>query len=318
MEIIYLVICAFLLDLLLGDPLNWPHPVIYMGKYIDFFISIVEDKKYTARMKKFLGLVLVISLIMISVLLVYLIIKISNLVSIKIKYLIEIYIIYSCFSVRSLADAAYKVRRSLDNDPIEMSRKQVGMIVGRETTYLEKTEIIKATIETVSENTSDGFIAPLFFVLLFGVYGGIMYKAINTLDSMVGYIQEPYKDIGYFSAKIDDIANYIPARISWFLLTLSSMILRYDWFSAIKIGYRDAREHRSPNAGYPESAVAGALNIQLGGEHRYHGKQLIKPTIGDDNRHVVVSDINRVIYLLYCSSVLGVFIGVLSIYMINY
>src|SRR5699024_5785730 len=158
-------------------------------------------------------------------------------------------------------------------------------IVGRETRDLSEEEIIKATIETVSENTSDGVIAPLIYIVLLGAPGGLAYKMVNTMDSMLGYMNDKYVDLGFFPAKIDDVFNYLPARLTGLLMCMGS-ICSFDVKNGLRIMIRDRKNHKSPNAIYPEGAIAGLLNIQLGGSNTYHGKIVEKPTIGDDIRKV--------------------------------
>jgi adenosylcobinamide-phosphate synthase len=186
---------------------------------------------------------------------------------------------------------------------IEEARYKLSFIVGRDTQNLAEGEVIRADVETVAENTSDGVIAPLFYIMLLGAPGGIMYKMVNTMDSMLGYKNEKYKDLGYFPAKIDDAFNFIPARLTGVLMCLSS-ILRFDVRSGIKIMMRDGKRHTSPNAGIPEAAVAGLLNIQLGGNNYYFGKLVEKPTIGDKIRNIERDDIRKAIEIMYRTELL--------------
>ena len=185
---------------------------------------------------------------------------------------------------------------------------QLSYIVGRDTSKLSEKEIIRATVETVAENTVDGIIAPLFYAFIGGAPLAFAYKAINTLDSTVGYKNEKYKDLGFASAKIDDIANYVPARLTAVLMSLASLFLRFDAKNCLRIAIRDRKNHKSPNCAYPEGAAAGALGVQLGGTNVYFGEVVVKPTIGDATRELVIADITRGNQLMYMTSVVGVLI----------
>ena len=186
---------------------------------------------------------------------------------------------------------------------IEDAREKLSYIVGRDTKQLNEEEIVSADIETVAENTSDGVIAPLFFIMLLGAPGGVMYKMVNTMDSMLGYKNDKYIDLGFFPAINDDVFNYIPARLTGLLMCISS-IFKYDVKNGFKIMIRDRKNHKSPNSAYPEGAVAGLLNIQLGGSSYYFGKLVEKPTIGDKNRYIEREDIKRTIDIMYRTEIL--------------
>ena len=218
------------------------------------------------------------------------------------------YLAYTCLATRSLAFEALKVYKAIQSGSIEKARYQVGMIVGRETDQLTIPEICNATIETVAENASDGVIGPLLCLFIGGPVLAMGYKAINTLDSMVGYKTAKYRKIGYVSAKIDDLVNLIPARLTWLFMMASARVLQLDFENALKIGWRDRYQHASPNSAFPESVVAGALGIQLGGAHIYHGELITKPTIGDPSRSVEPDDILTSISMLYMTTTISVFV----------
>ncbi|KRN96182.1 adenosylcobinamide-phosphate synthase [Furfurilactobacillus siliginis] len=221
------------------------------------------------------------------------------------------YFCYSCLSIKGLAHEGLKIARSLRENNLGQARKQVGMIVGRDTQQLDAEGVMDATVETIAENTSDGVIAPLIFMAIAGPVGGLMYKAVNTLDSMVGYKDDRFKDIGFVSAKLDDVFNWIPARFTWLLLVIASFLLRFHVREAITIGRRDREKHLSPNSGFSESVVAGALNIRLGGPHMYFGKLVEKPFIGSNNaRTTEIADIQRTVWMLYVAASLGLLITV--------
>ncbi|UUX33345.1 adenosylcobinamide-phosphate synthase CbiB [Fundicoccus culcitae] len=306
MKLVISIGAAYLLDFLFADPYSWPHPVKLMGKYISWFLKRYNTPSKSIFLQYMIGLLLNVSLIFLIIILSLICLIIAYQMNYYVGWAIEIYMIYTCFSAKGLAIEAEKVKDELTQGGVVKGRKQVAMIVGRNTENLTEEEIIKAVIETVAENTSDGFVAPLFYIVLLGPIGGMIYKAINTLDSMVGYKQFPYKYIGFFSAKFDDLVNWIPARLSWIYLVIASFLLRMNWKNGIRIGLRDRKNHNSPNSAFPESVVAGALDIQLGGTHEYHGKEVYKPTIGDDNRSPSIKDIDKVNLLLFCTSILSV------------
>jgi adenosylcobinamide-phosphate synthase len=188
---------------------------------------------------------------------------------------------------------------------------KLSWIVGRDTSQLQPQQINRAVVETVAENTVDGIIAPLFFLLLGGAPLAMAYKAVNTLDSMVGYKHEKYRAIGMVSARLDDVANFLPARLSWLLLSLAAVVCREDGARALRTGWRDRYQHSSPNCAWPEATVAGALGIRLGGPNDYFGQRVEKPWIGDAVRDIAVDDISRTIRLMWVASTLALalFIG---------
>ena len=296
------IFLAVLLDWLIGDPYSWPHPVKWMGSYIYLCMRLQEKKQFSPYLFGFFLWLTTVGLALgVSCGLLWL----AGLAHPVLYWLVWIYLAYASLAAKSLAFEAQKVYHTLKFGTLEEARKQVGMIVGRETSQLTPEEISKATIETVAENTSDGVIGPLLCLFLGGPILAMTYKAINTLDSMVGYKTEKYRKIGLISAKMDDLANLIPARLTWFFLILSSQILLLDFKGALRIGWRDRYQHASPNSAFSEAVVAGALGIQLGGPHVYHGELIEKPTIGEDSRPVEADDIQTAISLLYTSTMTG-------------
>ena len=210
---------------------------------------------------------------------------------------------WTCISAKCLAKEGRGVAQAL-RISLERGRKQVGRIVGRDTSCLSEDEIIKATVETVAENTTDGVIAPMLCLILGGPILAMGFKAASTLDSMVGYLDEKYRDIGWSSAKLDDVLNFIPARLTGTLMCLVAPLCRLDGRNALRILRRDHANHLSPNCAWSEAAAAGALHVQLGGTHTYFGKPIEKPTIGDDDRPVESDDILRTNRLLYATACL--------------
>lgn len=290
------ILIAALVDLILGDPYNFPHPVKLMGKIISLEEKLARKISKSGKALKFAGLLISILNISLAFILPYFLLKILRKLEI-IYHIVNIYFIYTCIAARSLHKEAMKVYYALDKG-IEKARYQLSFIVGRDTKNLTKEEIIRADVETVAENTADGVIAPLFYIILFGAPGGLMYKMVNTMDSMLGYKNEKYKDLGFFPANIDDVFNYIPARITGLLMCLSS-IFKFDIRNGFKIMFRDRKKHASPNSAYSEAAVAGLLNIQLGGNSTYFGKTVEKPTIGDNIKAIERDDIRDTIEIMY-------------------
>ncbi|HEX9058653.1 MAG TPA: adenosylcobinamide-phosphate synthase CbiB, partial [Clostridia bacterium] len=229
-------------------------------------------------------------------------------------HIVNIYFIYSALASKCLADEAKKVYEVLKTGDIVKSRESLSMLVGRETSNLSENEIIRGVVETTAENTVDGVISPLFYAIigsLFGIGAPLVYafKAVSTLDSMVGYMNDRYINLGMVSAKTDDAANYIPARLSGILIPLGSWICGMGFSNSFSIMLRDRRNHKSPNCAYSEAAVAGALGIMIGGTNIYFGRAVEKPTIGDASRDINVEDIPKTIRLMYVSAVLTLIFG---------
>lgn len=269
---------AFGLDLLLGDPRWLPHPIVWMGNAISgcekIFRSWIKSE-FRA------GLLFALFLISATWVISFLVVRFCSILHPNLGTLVEIILLYYCFSARTLDKEATLVGKALETGGIAAGRKQVSMIVGREVDTLDETGVVRAAVETVAENYVDGFLSPLFFYFLGGVPLALAYKMVNTLDSMVGYKNERYLFFGRAAARIDDVANYIPARLSVIFISLSAALLSWHrgkrgFFTAL----REGRSHKSPNAGYPEASFAGALAMKLGGPNYYHGKLVEKPFIG--------------------------------------
>jgi adenosylcobinamide-phosphate synthase len=254
----------------------------------------------------------------ITVSIAYLIPKLILLSAYKVNSYLFIFIeslmCYYILAVKNLKDETKKVYDSLTENDLPKSRKNLSMIVGRDTENLDKESIVKAAVETVAENISDGIIAPMLFIALGGAPLGFAYKAANTLDSMVGYKSEKYYYFGKFSALTDDLLNLIPSRISGLLIVFSSFLLRYNYKNSWKIFIRDRKNHTSPNSAQSESAAAGALSIRLGGPNYYNGILVEKPYIGDNLKSIEVSDILKTFKLMYATSFLGLFLSLAAIY----
>ncbi|KEI02410.1 cobalamin biosynthesis protein [Clostridium botulinum] len=299
---------AFILDCILGDPYWFPHPVRFIGKYISFFEKQIRKANFKDITLKIWGVFLTLSTIGLTYGICFGILKAAYIINPKIYYVLNIVILWTCIAPKCLSNEAIKIYKELVNNNIEKSRKQLSYIVGRDTDNLDESEITRAVVETVGENTSDGIIAPLMYMFIGGAPLALTYKAVNTLDSMVGYKEDIYLNFGWFSAKLDDVVNYIPARLTALFMVISSFILRFDYKNCIKIINRDKNNHTSPNAGYPESAMAGALRVKIGGTNSYFGKLTYKPTIGDELKKLEKEDIRKSTILMYGTTIVSIVI----------
>ncbi len=295
------IIIAVILDFLIGDPYSFPHPVKLMGNIINLEEKLLRKITNSKSGLKLGGFIIVIINICLGFFVPFFILKFLR--TYKWIYLIvNTYFIYTCLAAKSLHYEAMKVYEAIGKG-LDFARERVGYIVGRETNKLKEDEIIRATVETVAENTSDGIIAPLLFIIILGGPGGLAYKFVNTMDSMLGYMNDKYENLGYFPAIVDDIFNYIPARLTGILMVLSS-IGKFNVKDGFRIMIRDRKNHKSPNAPYPEGAVAGLLGIELGGDNYYNGKLVEKPTLGDSKRNIKKDDIKSSIGIMYRSEIL--------------
>ncbi len=290
------IIVAYFLDLLIGDPRWFPHPVKKIGKLITFLEKWLRILILNQRIA---GIILSIIVVGLTYVAIFFAVHISSYINKWVGFTIESFLVFTTFSTKDLGKEANEVYQALKIDNLELARKKLSMIVGRDTENLSEDEIIRATIETVAENGIDGVISPLFYAALGGAPLALAYKAVNTLDSMVGYKNEQYIYFGWFSAKLDDIANYVPARISALLIPVVSFILRKRGRGAWRTILQDGNKSPSPNAGIAEAGFAGALGIQLGGTVSYQGEKSYKPLIGERLRGKEREDIPRAIYLMY-------------------
>lgn len=317
-----LIICVgFLLDFLFGDPYWLWHPVRFIGKLITWtekflrkVFRIREEKEEDKQKKRFAGFLLVIIVIAVSMFIQWGLLLLAGRIHKYCQIALECFWCYQFLAMKSLRTESMKVYQALEKDDIEAARYAVSMIVGRDTKELDKKGITKAAVETVAENTSDGVIAPLLFMLCFGVQGGLFYKAVNTMDSMVGYRNDTYQYLGTAAAKLDDILNYIPARVSAILMLIAAFFQGLDYQNGIKIFCRDRYNHKSPNSAQTEAVCAGVLNVELAGNAWYFGKLCEKPTIGDNNREIEPKDICRVNQLMYETSLLTLLLGIVMLF----
>lgn len=300
---------GFLLDLLLGDPHWLYHPVRMIGNLVLVLEKVM--RRYFCKTKTneiYAGSVLVVLVLFCSGMSALLILYIAYQLSDTLAFFVQIFMCYQILAMKSLKVESMKVYIQLKKQDKEGAKKAVSMIVGRDTNALDEVGIAKAAIETVAENSCDGVIAPLLYLILGGPILGFLYKAVNTMDSMIGYKNANYLYFGRCAAKLDDICNYLPSRMCGLLLIAASFLLRMDYKQAWKIFRRDRFAHASPNAAQSEAAVAGALGIQLAGDAYYFGEYYHKATIGDAIKPVAYEDIKRVNHLLYMSSILALFL----------
>ena len=295
-----LSIClAYLLDWIFGDPRWLPHPVRGMGKLTEY----LEKKLRGSISYQILsGAVLAIIVVGVAYLGGFFAIRLAEHINRWAGFAVSAALIFTALSTRSLGREARSVHQSLKSGSIKDARRKLSFIVGRDTEALNQDEIVRATVETVAENSVDGIISPLFYAALGGAPLALAYKAINTLDSMLGYKNEKYLYFGWFSAKLDDVANYIPARLSILLIPLASLILRKRTLSALCTILRDGKKSPSPNAGIPEAGFAGALGIQLGGVNYYQGKRILKPVLGVKAKQRNEEHIIEAIHLMWIIS----------------
>lgn len=304
------MLVGFLMDLLLGDPYWLPHPIRLIGNWISFLEkrllgSKTEEKHTTPEQEQRRGMLLVLAVLSSTVFVTAVLLLGAYRLHPYLGAVIESIMTYQILATKCLKVESMKVYQELKKGDIAASRKAVSMIVGRDTECLDETGVAKAAIETVAENTSDGVIAPMIFTAIGGPILGFFYKAVNTMDSMVGYKNEKYQYFGTAAAKFDDVVNYIPARLSAWLMILASAITHMDWKNAKKVFLRDRYNHKSPNSAQTESVMAGALDVQLAGDAWYFGKLCKKPTIGDAIREIEPEDIRRSHTLLYMTAVLA-------------
>ena len=301
------LIVGYIFDCLFGDPAWLPHPVVFFGK----LISMGEHALNKGQHRKLKGAILAISLVLLVFFATWGLLKLCGIVSPWLNSVVQIILIFFCLAgttlIREVRDVFLALDRSLDD-----GRKQVARIVGRDTTQLTAQEVRKAALETLAENLSDGVIAPLFWYLLLGVPGMMAYKMVNTLDSMIGYHSERYLHFGCFAAKMDDVANYLPARLTAFLMVIASGHLKH--LSFVK---KYGRCHASPNSGYPESALAAILDCRFGGPHIYFGELFDKPYIGTNDRDLTTADMRIAIRINRLAEILMVALVVVILYCVG-
>jgi adenosylcobinamide-phosphate synthase len=298
-----ILVCAWVLDALLGDPEWLPHPVRWIGRLIgrgEVWCRTMDISLRRAGICLCLGVVGLVFVCAAGA------IALASYLAAPVGAALSVILIYLCLATRCLAKEAAGVHACLQSGDLAAARARLSRIVGRDTADMQPADIIRATVETVAENTVDGVLAPLLYAFIGGAPLALAYKAVNTLDSMVGYKNERYRDLGWFSARFDDMVNWVPARMSVLCIALAVLILRPRRLGRmLTTAVRDGRKSPSPNAGYPEAAFAGALGVRLGGPATYGGVTTIKPDIGDRERGAAAGDIPAALRLLWGASVAG-------------
>ncbi len=302
-----ILLTAFLLDSIVGDPYSLPHPIRWIGTLISRLERILRPFfSHTKAGERTGGAIMWLMVLTISVACTAILLYICGRVSFWLKWVVSVILCCYMLAARSLERESGKVYTAVKTGTIEEARYAVSMIVGRDTASLDESGVVRAAVETVAENTSDGVIAPLLYMALFGPVGAVAYKAVNTMDSMVGYHNETYENWGYCAAKMDDLFNFIPARLSGVLMCVGAAFVGQDSFRAWKVFRRDRLNHKSPNSAHTEAACAGAMGLCLGGSSYYFGKLVEKPTIGDPVRPIEPEDIPRANRLMYATAILTV------------
>lgn len=307
---------GYILDLIVGDPMNFPHPIRLIGTLIGKLDKALNKRR--ARMLE--GVLLCIIVVLTTAFATTLVIVVSYKIHVALGIAVEAILTCYILAARSLQVESMKVYHKLKSGTLEEARYAVSMIVGRDTDVLDQEGVTKAAVETVAENTSDGVIAPMFYTALGGPILGFIYKAVNTMDSMVGYHNEKYEYFGKAAARLDDIFNYIPSRLSAVFMILASYICGKDYSGreAVRIYKRDRNVTKSPNAGQTESVCAGALGIRLAGNAYYFGRLVEKPYIGDEGRSIEAEDIKRSCKLMYATELITVLVSVLFMGIVLY
>ena len=299
------LLLGWLLDFVFGDPSRLPHPIVWFGK----MISWGEHRLNHGTHRMFKGAVMAMAFILIVFFVMW---GLKRLVPNVVLWLIlDTIIIFYCLAGTTLIREVREVFLALDRS-LDEGRKQVARIVGRDTSQLSAQEVRTAALETLAENLSDGVIAPLFWFALLGTPGMLAYKMVNTLDSMIGYRTERYKDFGCWAAHIDDVANYIPARLTALLMVIAS-----GKWSLLKFVWKNGRRHASPNSGYPEAALAGVLNCRFGGPHYYFGELFDKPYIGENDRELTTADMHTATRINRLAELLMLALTLLSLFLLN-
>jgi len=297
----FILISAVLLDLLLGDPRRLPHPVVGIGRIISALEKILRR---LVRNERLGGVLLLITVVGLTTTITLLLVKGASALHPYLSFAVSTLLSYTCLAARSLHVESKLVADRLNSGDLAGAREYLSRIVGRDTDDLTEPEIWRALVETVAENTSDGVIAPLFYLMIGGPVLGLAYKAVNTLDSMVGYKNERYLRFGWASARFDDLANWLPARMTGLLMVAVAPLAGLSGRDSFRMMLRDGGNHSSPNSGIPEAATAGALGVRLGGASSYFGTIVDKPTIGDKVRELNLESYCGAIRLMYGSAAL--------------
>jgi len=310
----YILPAAFILDLVLGDPIRLPHPIRWLGRIITAVEPFFRNLKLRLSIS---GAFFAISLIAGTWTLTFVLMKTAQYIHPLAKAGVEILIIYYCISIRSLESSAMAVFGALTQRRLDDAKTKVSRIVGRDVESLDRDGISRATVETVGENLVDGVISPLFYAAIGGAPLAMAYKMINTLDSMIGYKNEKYRDFGKVAARIDDIANFIPARFSIPVISLAAQIIDGKGARTFQTALSEGGNHTSPNAGYSEAAFAGALGIRLGGPNYYHSHLVSKPYLGIPFNPINRNHIKKACDLMVLSAFIWMLVLVIILYLLS-
>lgn len=302
--IIIILLGAIIIDLLIGDPWERFHPVVLIGCLISWLEGKLRSESSSRQKQKIAGVILVFIVVTASYFLTAALIQLASSFDYRFGYLVSLIILTHCLALKGLIRAGQEVKAELDVGNLNGARAAVNKIVGRDCSQLSETDIIRATVESLAENTSDGILAPIFFFLIGGTPLAVAYKAVNTIDSMIGYQNQKYCYFGQAGAKFDDLWNFIPARLTALAFVIAAFVLRLDYQGAFKIALRDASKHPSPNAGYPEAAAAGALGLRFGGTNYYQGQESFRAYLGDRVHEFSLSDIDKISRLIYSSVII--------------
>lgn len=295
---------AFIIDCLIGDPHSSMHPVCLMGKLISLLEKLFYNESDSDAVKRIKGSALMVLVLIICISIAVLIQMLAGMSGIPhLEFAVEAFFLSMVISPRSLAEAGREIREYLENGDLANARHKVGWIVGRDTDKLSVGECTRATVETISENITDGILSPLFYWAIGGLPLAIAYRAANTMDSMIGYKNDKYLFFGRTAALCDDVWNYVPARITGILLVAAAWFWRYDYRNAWRIMLRDADKHPSPNGGYAEATVAGALGIRLGGLNYYFGRPSFRAYMGEPINELGPIHIRQATRLMYTVTV---------------
>lgn len=295
---------AFLVDAVVGDPRWLPHPVVVMGKLIAWLDEVLWPRSRPGPGRRVAGALVVLIVAGGSYVLTATLLALVYRVSRGAGVLLQVWLIAAALAGRSLVEAGLAVLRPLERGDLPAARRGAGMIVGRDTDQLDQSEVCRAAVESLAENTGDGIVSPAFWAVIGGAPLVMAFKAVSTMDSMIGYKDDRYLDFGWAAARSDDLANFLPARMTGLLLMMSAMVLGLNWRNAWRIVRRDAAKHPSPNAGIPEAAVAGALGVRLGGINYYSGKPSFRSHLGDAGPPIGVAHLRLTIRLVIAATAL--------------
>jgi len=310
---IIILIGAVILDLLIGDPWERFHPIVLIGMLISWLERRLRSEASSIERQKVAGAVLVLIVVAGSYFLTAGFIQLASSFDYRLGYLVSLIILTHCLALKGLIRAGQEVKAELDADNLNGARAAVNKIVGRDCSQVTQTDVIRATVESLAENTSDGILAPILFFIIGGTPLAVAYKAVNTIDSMLGYKNEKYLHFGWAGAKFDDLWNFMPSRLTALTFIIGAFILRLNYQAAFRITLRDASKHPSPNAGYPEAAAAGALGLRFGGTNYYHNQESFRAYLGDKTKEFSPVDIDKISRLIYSSVVIFIIAGLIII-----